>query len=274
MQKTKINQERQSMNPLELLEKEFPNLTKSEQMITRYILDHPMFVIRFSLTQIAKEAKTSNTAIIRLCQKLGYQGFSEFKFSLSRTALSDTHEGDKEGSRESDDSMRAIVSQYVKYLNQMAAETDMDQIRRIGALICQSPRLAIMGYNRTGFSASQLSYRLSRIGVANHLATDQVVMADYMEIFGPGDVCLIFSISAAKTYKEIVQRLKKNGATVVLFTMNTASPLKNLCDHYICLPQISYNKRMGFLDDQAIFFVFIEVLISEVAKFLNQSSQT
>ena len=118
------------MNPLELLEKEFPNLTKSEQMITRYILDHPMFVIRFSLTQIAKEAKTSNTAIIRLCQKLGCQGFSEFKFSLSRTALSDTHEGDKEGSRESDDSMRAIVSQYVKYLNQMAAETDMDQIRR------------------------------------------------------------------------------------------------------------------------------------------------
>ena len=96
-----------------------------------------------------------------------------------------------------------------------------------------------------------------------------------MEIFGLEDVCLIFSISTTSiNYKEIVQRLKKNGASVVLFTMNASSPLKKMCDHFICLPQISYNKKMGFLDDQAIFFVFIEVLISEVAKFLNQSSQT
>ncbi|MCI8516674.1 MAG: MurR/RpiR family transcriptional regulator [Hungatella sp.] len=258
------------MNPLEQLEKEFPNLTKSEQAITRYILDNPMSVIRFPLTQIAEEAKASNTAVIRLCQKLGYQGFSEFKFSLSRAALSDTHENGREKSEGSEHSLTAIVSQYVKYLNQMAAEADLDQIRRIAGLICCNSRLAIMGYNRTGFSASQLSYRLSRIGVANHLVTDQVVMMDYMEIFGPGDVCLIFSISISKNYKEIVQRLKKNGASVVLFTMNGASPLKKLCDYYVCLPQISYNKKMGFLDDQAIFFVFIEVLISEVAKRLSR----
>lgn len=36
------------MNPLELLEKEYPNLTKSEQAITDYIVNNPMTVIRFS----------------------------------------------------------------------------------------------------------------------------------------------------------------------------------------------------------------------------------
>ena len=105
------------MNPLELLEKEYPNLTKSEQAITDYIVNNPMTVIRFSLTQIAKEARTSNTAVIRLCQKLGYQGFSEFKFSLSRVALSDTHGSDGEGGKEFENSVTAIVSQYVRYLN-------------------------------------------------------------------------------------------------------------------------------------------------------------
>ncbi|MCI8887307.1 MAG: MurR/RpiR family transcriptional regulator [Hungatella sp.] len=259
------------MNPLELLEKEFPNLTKSEQAVTTYILNNPMSVIRYSLTQIAREARTSNTAIIRLCQKLGYQGFSEFKFSLSRAALSEPYESS--GGEEAEDSMTAIVSQYVQYLNQMAAEADRNQIRQIAARICHSSRLAIMGYNRTGFSASQLSYRLSRIGVANYLVTDQVVMMDYMEIFGPGDLCLIFSISASKKYKDIIQRLNKNGASAAMFTMNNTGPQKRLCDYYVCLPQISYNKKMGFLDDQAIFFVFIEVLISEVAKLLNQSKE-
>ena len=254
------------MNPLERLEKEYPNLTKSEQAVTEYILKNPIAVIRYSLTQIAREAKTSNTAVIRLCQKLGYQGFSEFKFSMSRAALSDTKEDGGEG--EERDSMSAIVSQYVSYLNRMAAETERNAIRQIAALICKASRLAVMGYNRTGFSASQLSYRLSKMGVANYLVTDQVVMLDYMEIFGPGDVCLIFSISL-KTYKDTVQRLKKNGATVVLFTMNGTTLLKKSCDYFVCLPQISYNRKMGFLDDQALFFVFIEVLLSETARVLN-----
>ena len=52
--------------------------------------------------------------------------------------------------------MTDIVRQYVSYLNQMAAETDMDEIRTIASIICQSARVAIMGSNRTGFSASQL----------------------------------------------------------------------------------------------------------------------
>lgn len=260
------------MNPLELLEQELPRLTKSEKIIAKYILGNPMAAIRYSLTQVAKESKSSNTAIIRLCQKLGYQGFSEFKFSMSRAALSDTRSTTAADSRGGDSSMSAIVAQYVSHLNQMAAETDMAELQKIASLICQTARVAIMGINQTAFSASQLSYRLSKLGVANYLVTDRVVMADYMEIFGPGDACLIFSISTTSiNYKEIVQRLKKNGASVVLFTMNASSPLKKLCDHFICLPQISYNKKMGFLDDQAIFFVFIEALLSETAGMLNQA---
>ncbi len=101
------------MNPLELLEQELPRLTKSEKIIAKYILGNPMAVIRYSLTQVAKESKSSNTAIIRLCQKLGYQGFSEFKFSMSRAALSDTRSTTAADSRGGDSSMSAIVAQYV-----------------------------------------------------------------------------------------------------------------------------------------------------------------
>lgn len=258
------------MNPLELLEKQMPDLTKSEKIIAEYILANPMSIIRYSLTQVAKESKSSNTAIIRLCQKLGYQGYSEFKFSMSRAALSDTRSEAAGSDSGPGTSMTDIVEQYVFYLNQMAAQTDMENLRAIAALICQASRVAIMGSNRTGFSASQLSYRLSKLGVANHLLTDQVLMKDYMEIFGPGDLCLIFSITTTTCdYKEISQRLRKNGAEVVLFTMNASTPLKKICGHTVCLPQISYNKKMGFLDDQAIFFVFIEVLLSEIAAVLN-----
>lgn len=258
------------MNPLDVLERELPGLTRSEQNIARYIIQNPLTVVRDSLTTVAREAKASNTAIIRLCQKLGYQGFSEFKFTLSRAVLSNNGRPQEDNYDPQANSLSSIVSQYTQYLNRMAVETDIDKIRAIAALVCQSGRLAIMGINRTGFSASQFSYRLSKMGVANHLITDEYVMLDYMEILSAGDTCVIFSISTGK-YAEIASRLKKNGANLVLFTMTETTPLKKLADHMVCLPRISYDKRMNFLDDQAIFFVFIEAVLSEVAAILNQA---
>lgn len=257
------------MNPIELLEQKYPLLTRSEQTFADFVIQNPAIVIRYSLTEIAKRSNTSNTAIIRLCQKLGYQGFSEFKFSLSRSALSDNSPEVTEKDS-SDSPMHFIISQYIQRLNQMASQISRKEIRQIASLICHSRRLAIMGFNRTGLSASQLSFRLSKLGVANHLVTDRVQMQDYMELLGDQDTCIIFSITT-NIYHEIAQRLNKNGATLVLFTMNAASPIKKLCDHFICLPQISYSTKINFLDDQALFFIFIEILLNEVASMLSQS---
>lgn len=265
------------MDPIKRLKKEFPNLTRSEQVIADYIMNDPLSVIRLSLTQVARQSKSSNTAIIRLCQKMGYQGFAEFKFSLSRAALSAPYgeEREEESGTSAEYSVAegkplntasVIVSQYISILRQMAENLDMEQIKKVADMCCSARRLAIMGYNRTGFSASQLSYRLSKMGLPNHLVTDQVVMKDYMEILHEGDVNIIFSISTASlSYKEIAQRIRKNGGDVILFTMNAATMIRKYCSEVVVLPQISYRHKMSFLDDQAVFFVFIEILLSEIA---------
>ena len=269
------------MNPIDRLKNASPNLTRSEQIIADYIINNPLAVIRLSLTEVAKRSKSSNTAIIRLCQKLGYQGFAEFKFSLSRAALSDASEytpdsrhscANNAGSFPGTDSNAAvsIISQYVSILNEMATGLDLTQIQKIARLCYSANHLAIMGYNRTGFSASQLSYRLSKLGLPNYLITDFVVMKDYMEILGQGDVTIIFSISTSNiSYQEISRRIKKNGGKVILFTMNTDSPIRRYCSQVVVLPQISYRHKMSFLDDQTIFFVFIEVLLSQIAAAMN-----
>ena len=61
------------MNPLELLEKELPTLTKAEKIIAEYILANPMTIIRYSLTQVAKESKSSNSSYSAL-PEIGLSG--------------------------------------------------------------------------------------------------------------------------------------------------------------------------------------------------------
>lgn len=251
------------MNTLEQLRNELPRLTRSEQAIAEYIVKHPLDTIRLPLTDIAKNARASNTAIIRLCQKLGYKGFSEFKFALSRYALAETPL-----TEESFSPLTTITSQYIHFLNRMAAEVTMEEIESMAQRIISARRLVIMGYNRTGFSASQLSFRLSKMGVANYLITDKVVMNDYAEILGESDICIIFSITAS-TYKENARRLHENGCSLLLLTMTNKSPVSKYASQTILLPRISYSTEISFLDDQAIFFIFIEVLLSEIARGLS-----
>lgn len=252
------------MNPLEKIKNELPELTKSELQIANYILKNPIQLIRLSLTDIAKASKTSNTVIIRFCQKLGYQGFSEFKFAMSRYVLS-------EGSQlvaENTSHLTSITNKYIQYLNMMAASANTDDIKKVAGLVTNARNLVIMGYNRTGFSAQQLSYRLSKIGVANYLITDRVIMKDYMEILKPGDLCIIFSITT-DGYKEIASRLHEHGCDLALFTMTPRNSIHKYATVMIPFPRISLSDEIGFLDDQALFFIFIEVLLSEVAEKLN-----
>lgn len=62
------------------------NLTNNEQQIAGYILEHLDSIPSMTINELAKNTYTSHSAIVRLAQKMGYDGFKEFKLALSKVA--------------------------------------------------------------------------------------------------------------------------------------------------------------------------------------------
>lgn len=56
--------------------------TESEQQVIDYLLDHLEDLTLLSINDLAKKSYTSNATIIRLCHKVGYQGYRQFKLAL------------------------------------------------------------------------------------------------------------------------------------------------------------------------------------------------
>ena len=75
------------MNPIDELRRALPTLTKSELKAAERILNDPNIMLGSSITNLAKLTGSSNSAIIRMCQKLGYDGFAEFRFSFNRAMM-------------------------------------------------------------------------------------------------------------------------------------------------------------------------------------------
>ena len=59
-------------------------LTETEQNIYAYLTAHPRQVCRMSLETLCREIYTSSATVVRFCQKLGFSGYNELKFTLRR----------------------------------------------------------------------------------------------------------------------------------------------------------------------------------------------
>ena len=253
------------MNPFERLDFYKSNYTKSEKIIYEWIKKNPTTVMKDSIESLAEEISTSKAAIIRFSKKIGYSGFAEFKFELSRYIIS----GIRENKNENMDISRSITSLYAGYIKQINDFIDLKNIKTIAKTLSNARRVKILGKNRTGLSALQFRYRLTKIGFDAEAITDGILMNQMQESLTKGDVVLIFTTRAEDLqYYELIRNISKNGATTIVVTCTETKLIKQ-SNYHIVLPSIENASTSSFLDNQTIMFVFIEILLAELAYKVN-----
>ncbi|WP_294121906.1 MurR/RpiR family transcriptional regulator [uncultured Collinsella sp.] len=252
------------MNPIDELRRALPTLTKSELKAAERILNDPNIMLGSSITNLAKLTGSSNSAIIRMCQKLGYDGFAEFRFSFNRAMMaaeSPSVEADH------DDSNR-LVDTYARYMHLIPQCVSKEQFDALAEAIVQARRLVIWGSNRTFQSAMQLSHRLTRLGIFNKPTDDAIVMSDDAAILESGDVCIVLSMQGRGNcmYGEDMDVMRVRGVDVHLVTMDGRSSLVPHASEVYVLPWISHDDSINFYEDQVIVYMFIEMLLLNISR--------
>lgn len=250
--------------PLEALAAHMPTLTKTEKAIAEFILNDPVTAYQSDTDFLAKETGSSKAAFIRLCQKIGYKGYSEFRFALSRSMVSNSPDFVS-----SDDPILRITYTYSKMINQISDTLTIQEIEKLADSMIKARRLKIFGSNRTFLSAQQLRMRLGKIGMDAEAIGDEISMRDISELLTNEDYCILFSIKAMDHYNQVINLLKLNDCPISLITMTANNKLEPNVDQQILLPIVSRLTSTSFLDDQIIYFVFIEVLLNVLSKKLQ-----
>lgn len=137
-------------------------------------------------------------------------------------------------------------------------------MNNISKLIFDSNRIKIFGMNRTGLSAKQLRMRLSKIGQDSEAVDDIILMEDVVNSLNKDDLVIIFSITGDR-YNHLVDELNENETKTILITMNPQTSINNKVLLKVLLPMVSRGTSR-FLDDQALFFIFIEILLASLAE--------
>ena len=254
------------MNPIALLRSKYDTLTNAEQKLADYIMENPRCMLEGRMSQLSKNAGSSNAALARLSQKLGYEGFSDFRFSMNNYLLSQG--GDRsEAGQENVDPIENILDVYTRYIKLIPNYVPREQLQEAAKRICTAKRICIWGFNRTYQSACQLSNRLGRMGIFNKCTDDWIVMTDDSEIVSKEDLCIVLSLAGRGFSGKIgiIDNLKKRCCPLLLITMDGKMPIAQKADWILLLPRVMEDSQDNFFEDQIIVYVMLELLLYEVA---------
>ncbi len=255
-------------NPIDRIQSYYDDLTKTDKEIALYIINNPRDVFTQTMDRLASKAGASKSAMSRFAQRIGYNGFTEFRYDMARFMVSSSS-GDE---YEHLDPVDTITKTYSDYILKLSEIVDRKQIDRIADLLANTNRIKIFGINRSGNSANQFKQRLARIGFNNILSeNDNSTIGDLIASADETDVIVVFSTTDNTGYYS--SNLKETKAKVIFITANPNLPIKKRCDEYVVVPRISRDSYASFLDDQAIFMVLIEILIEAMVRKSNVANR-
>lgn len=208
-------------------------LTKAEQKVGRVVTDDPEFVMFASVTDVAERAGVGEATVIRLCRKLGYQGYQEFKLSIAQHVVGAPERPG--GPVTASDSLETALQKIAVYNEQTLADTahllSAQDVGRAADLVLQSGRVYAFGVGSSGITAHDLAYRLMRIGVASIWESDAHNIAMMCALTGEDST--VIGISASGSTKDLIDALtlaRRARARIICVTNHARSPITHLAD--------------------------------------------
>lgn len=252
------------MNPIELIHLHEPEFTKSDEIIKDYVLNNLDIISSYPIVNVADRAGVSKSALLRFCQKLGYNGYSEFKYEVSKHLLSGTLY-----SSASVKSSMDIVSHYLNCIQKLPDYISENSFIMLGNLIKGAAKIKIFGLHESALSAEYLSYRLASLGIDSEALSHSGTFSEKASFSTPDDLNIFLSVSGTtECITEAAKTAFGKKSRTVIITQNNKAKYATKYDCFISIPSLDVDKNQLFLDSQAIFFITIDLIINRLSKLL------
>jgi DNA-binding MurR/RpiR family transcriptional regulator len=209
------------------------SLTKSEKKVAETVLKDPEAAVFCTITDLAEKADVGETSVIRLCRKLGFKGYQEFKLSIVQDLA--TPSEIVQGEIHEDDSLDVIVKKLTSQ-NTLAVQNASSLLKEqhlqaaIDAIM-RANRLYFFGVGSSGITAMDAKYRFMRLGFHVEAAADAHIIAMNAALVQKGDVVVGISTSGStKDLVDAVKIAKDNKAVIICLTNHARSPITYYAD--------------------------------------------
>lgn len=235
-------------------------LTKNELKACEAICKDLTKVQKLSLAEMSQEINVTKTTILRFCQKVGYSGYSEFKYdcvryvnSLNNAELTIIEENEK---------IIKIEKIYTDTIKLLHYTLNDEILTELAQQIKNARRVRCIGEINSAVTCLQLRYALAMFGIDVEVLSSAAEVKAVDMVADASDLLLMISVTGKSgVIKEALSLKENNHCQTALVTMNAQSSLEKDVDTFVLLPSVSTLKNQSLLDSVPIFSVFVELLL-------------
>jgi DNA-binding MurR/RpiR family transcriptional regulator len=213
--------------PLVRIRGVYDALPRSERKVADYVLNCADEVIHSSVTDLAQTVDVSESTVVRFCQRLGYQGYPEFKILLARdlgTPFQDTYD-----TLDQRDDIATVVRKtfqiFVQAINDTLAVLNPDSVKEVTELLFRANHVFLFGCGGSGGSAQIAYQKMLRLGLPCSVCTDPHTQTLLAGMATGQDV--VIGISYSGNNEDVVRAMRvaqERRASTVAITNYPASP--------------------------------------------------
>ena len=221
--------------------------TKSEIEVINFIKENPNLVLNMTIGELANQTFSSNTTIIRICKKLGFNGFRDFKIEYLRNI-----ESLKYLNNETDFTLpfqeneptwqiiNSISNVYKDSINLINSELNIAELEDIVEVLDTSPRTFVFGIGDSKITAMNFINKLVKIGK--------------------------FFILTTESYKACLKILFQKRCKIIVITSNCDNPLVKYSNYHIIIPHKEKDEKIATFYSQLAFNYILSIIYSLIYK--------
>lgn len=206
----------------------YASLRTAEQRVADFILKNAEDLIYLTVTELAERTQTSESTVVRLCQKIGYKGYQEFKIMLARDLVGPTETVYEQ--IDATDGLSALKAK-VFQANAQALKDTMevlsdDELERAVSALAAARRVEIYGIGGSAPLALDAYHKFMKLGICAVWLNDSDLMAMSSALLEAGDVALgISHTGASRDVCDAMENAQSVGATTICITHRATSPI-------------------------------------------------
>ena len=242
-------------------------LSRQQRLIAEYLLDNLQEVPLLSVPQLAKRSGASEATVVRLCQSIGFTGFSDMKMEVVENLREEMHSPSASLEKTSDaaanDVLEAVAELERHNIDSTLKNIDRITFENVAATLFQADHIFTFGLGISAHLAELAAYLFTEHGLrANSFGTHFTSPREQLVTMRESDVLMVFSFPPySRQTLEVLGEAREKGMKTIAVTDRLSAPAVPTAGESL----IVSSHGMTFTNATSSTIVLLNALVVEIA---------
>lgn len=200
------------------------HLTSSEQYLWDFIKKNPHLAMKLNISELSERANVSNATVVRTMKKLGYSGYTDFKYNQRQSQTYPIL-------KQTDDQIKRVIVQNEIEINNTISLLNATVIEDAIQLTKDAKRIFLFARGPSRLIAEDMQLKLMLIGKNTFYFSDPIIIEQVASRLKENDVGIFISLNGeTEALVNAAKTLYKNEISKIVFTCKKKSSLAEKAD--------------------------------------------